>query len=221
MRINQFLAKNTQLSRRSADQAVKDLRVMINGRPATNGDQVGSTDIIFLDGKKIIHASQKNLTIMLNKPIGYVCSRKGQGNKTIYDILPENYKILNPVGRLDKNSSGLLLLTNNGELAHQLTHPSFKKIKIYHIELDQPLAPLHQQMISDFGVQLDDGPSKLNLEKTDNNRKKFTVSMHEGRNRQIRRTFESLGYKVTKLHRTHFGTYDLKDLKSGQLIIVT
>ena len=158
---------------------------------------------------------------MINKPEGYVCSRKGQGNKTIYDILPENYKTLNTVGRLDKNSSGLLLLTNDGELAHQLTHPSFKKIKIYHIELDQPLAPLHQQMISDFGVQLDDGPSKLNLEKTDNNRKKFTVSMHEGRNRQIRRTFESLGYKVTKLHRTHFGTYDLKDLKSGQLIIVT
>lgn len=221
MRINQFLAKNTQLSRRSADQAVNDLRVMINGRPATNGDQVGSTDIIFLDGKKINHASQKNLTIMINKPEGYVCSRKGQGNKTIYDILPENYKTLNTVGRLDKNSSGLLLLTNDGELAHQLTHPSFKKIKIYHIELDQPLAPLHQQMISDFGVQLDDGPSKLNLEKTDNNRKKFTVSMHEGRNRQIRRTFESLGYKVTKLHRTHFGTYDLKDLKSGQLIIVT
>lgn len=221
MRINQFLAKNTQLSRRSADQAVNDLRVMINGRPATNGDQVGSTDIIFLDGKKINHTSQKNLTIMINKPEGYVCSRKGQGNKTIYDILPENYKTLNTVGRLDKNSSGLLLLTNDGELAHQLTHPSFKKIKIYHIELDQPLAPLHQQMISDFGVQLDDGPSKLNLEKTDNNRKKFTVSMHEGRNRQIRRTFESLGYKVTKLHRTHFGTYDLKDLKSGQLIIVT
>ena len=101
MRINQFLAKNTQLSRRSADQAVNDLRVMINGRPATNGDQVGSTDIIFLDGKKINHASQKNLTIMINKPEGYVCSRKGQGNKTIYDILPENYKTLNTVGRLD------------------------------------------------------------------------------------------------------------------------
>ena len=101
-------------------------------------------------------------------------------------------------------------------MAHKLTHPSFTKTKEYVIELDRPLAPLHQQMIADFGINLTDGPSKLLLERLNDERTKFRVIMHEGRNRQIRRTFAALGYQVVSLHRISFGSYQLGDLPSGK-----
>ncbi len=156
----------------------------------------------------------------MNKPVGYVCSRKQQGNvPTIYSLLPKKYQGLKTVGRLDKNSSGLILFTNDGDFAYQMTHPKFVKYKTYHVELNRDLEPLHQQMISDFGIKLPDGVSKLSLSKLDeNSRKKFQVEMSEGRNRQIRRTFEALGYEVKKLHRISFGKYNLNDLKPGEFV---
>ena len=163
-----------------------------------------------------------NKHLALHKPTGYVCSRKSQGdNPTIYELLPEKFHHLKPVGRLDRNSSGIVLLTNNGDFAYQMTHPKFFKTKIYNVRLENNLAPLHQQMISDYGVILDDGPSKLQLEKMkETDRKSWIVTMHEGRNRQIRRTFGSLGYTVSKLHRTNFGNYALGDIKSGEFEII-
>ena len=128
----------------------------------------------------------------------------------MYELLPEKYKVLKTVGRLDKDSSGLILFTNDGDFAYKMTHPKFTKTKVYIVELDHDLAPLHQQMISDFGVQLPDGVSKLSLVHLDENngaRRRFEVTMHEGRNRQIRRTFGSLGYVVKRLHRINFGKY--------------
>ena len=160
------------------------------------------------------------MTVIYNKPFGYVVSRDGQGSKTIYDTLPLEYRQLNPVGRLDKNSSGLLLLTNDGVLANDLTHPRYAKIKIYEIRLNQQLAPLHQQMINDRGISLEDGLSQLQLEKLDDEGYAWRVTMHEGRNRQIRRTFSALDYTVTRLHRTHFGEYTLGDLAKGKTKIV-
>jgi 23S rRNA pseudouridine2605 synthase len=155
---------------------------------------------------------------MLNKPVGYVCSRNGQGSKTVYDLLPPEYQQLKTVGRLDKDSSGLLLLTNDGQLAQELTHPSQQKRKVYEVTLDKPLQPLHRQMISDHGVSLEDGPSKLELERQhDGDDTKWIVTMHEGRNRQIRRTFAALGYEVIQLHRTKFGNYQLGTLQKGKL----
>lgn len=213
MRLNKFVAGATGMSRRAADQAIADGRVRINGAPANIGQTVSNDDIVQLDGKQLALLSTQ--TIIFHKPVGYVCSRDGQGSPTIYDILPAKLHHLKPIGRLDKDSSGLLLLTNDGNLAHQLTHPSNHKIKLYEIMIDQPLAPLHQQMISDYGVTLEDGPSKLQLESLDDIKKNWRVRMHEGRNRQIRRTFSSLGYTVTKLHRTHFGDYNLSDLAPG------
>ena len=157
---------------------------------------------------------------MFNKPVGYICSRDGQGNQTIYDILPEEWQRLNSIGRLDKDSSGLLLLTNDGELANQLTHPRYQKTKVYEVRLNKPLAPLHQQMISDHGISLSDGISKLLIEKLDDEGRELKITMHEGRNRQIRRTFGSLGYDVTRLHRTHFGNYSLGVMKSGEYKVI-
>lgn len=214
MRINKFLAQFGNLSRRAADTAISDGRVLVNGRPPEMGQQISETDIVSLDGRAIT-PDVKTQTIVLNKPIGYVCSRNGQGSSTVYDLLPSDLHQLKPVGRLDKNSSGLLLLTNDGQLAYELTHPSFQKLKIYEITLDKQLEPLHQQMINDYGVTLEDGPSKLQLERRDESRAKWRVLMREGRNRQIRRTFSALGYEVIGLHRTNFGNYNLGELKPG------
>ena len=132
----------------------------------------------------------------------------------LFRSLPEQYHILKPVGRLDRESSGLLLLTNDGDFAHSMTHPKFYKTKRYEVQLDRPLEPLHQQMISDHGVQLPDGPSKFSIMRLDG-AKQYEVIMHEGRNRQIRRTFDALGYTVILLHRTDFGNYSLGKLKFG------
>lgn len=214
MRLNQFIARSTGMSRRKADQAIIDGRVTINEHTAHIGAQVQPDDSVALDGRTVTAAVEIEIcTIMLHKPVGYVCSRDGQGSKTIYDLLPENLKLLKPVGRLDKDSSGLLLLTNDGQLAQKLTHPSFTKVKVYEVVLDKELLKTDECVLQK-GVKLKDGLSRLQLMQL-NDRLHWQVSMHEGRNRQIRRTFASRGYIVTDLHRTHFGDYSLGDLPSG------
>lgn len=201
------------LSRRAADAAIASGRVSVNQSTPQTGQDILPDDIVTLDGRQLSLPEQTQ-TIVLNKLVGYVSSRNGQGSKTIYDLLPKELHSLKIVGRLDKDSSGLLLLTNDGELAHQLTHPRFIKQKIYEITLDKPLQPLHHQMIVDRGIQLHDGLSRFDLTKLDSDQS-WQVTMHEGRNRQIRRTFEALGYVVTTLHRTAFGPYNLADLAPG------
>jgi 23S rRNA pseudouridine2605 synthase len=216
MRINKYVAQATGISRRAADKAIEEGRVTVNGQTAVQGQDVSKSDAVALDGHEI-RAASKTITIMLNKPAGYVVSRNGQGSKTVYDLLPARYHHLKPVGRLDKDSSGLLLLTNDGDLAQELTHPKYEKTKIYEVELDRPLAPeaLHKLQ---SGVRLEDGMSHLDVHRLligssidpkNLSNKIYRVQMHEGRNRQIRRTFAALGYKVTRLHRTHFGSYQL------------
>jgi 23S rRNA pseudouridine2605 synthase len=218
MRINKFIASATGISRRAADAAIEQTRVLVNDQPPSAGQDIGSTDTVTLDGR-VISPQVKTTTIMLNKPVGYVCSRAGQGSQTIYDLLPSELHQLKPIGRLDKNSSGLLLLTNDGQLAYELTHPTHQKLKVYDVTLDKPLQPLHRQMISDYGVTLDDGQSKLALERIEGETS-WRVTMHEGRNRQIRRTFAALGYEVRELHRITFGGYSLNELASGEYSIV-
>lgn len=215
MRINKYIALATNLSRRGADAAIADYRVGINGKTAKMGSEVIESDVVTLDGRAITPPVNR-VTIMLNKPPGYIVSKDGQGGETIYDLLPFEYERLNPVGRLDKDSSGLLLLTNDGDLAQKLTHPSHQKQKVYEVTLDKPLQPLHRQMISDHGIKLDDGPSKFEVERLhDGNDLEWKVTMSEGRNRQIRRTFGSLDYDIKKLHRTSFGEYQLGTLAPG------
>lgn len=217
LRLNKFLALNLGVSRREADNIIDKKRVTINGKQATLGARFFDGDEIAIDGKKI-NGIVEFQYIALNKPIGYVCSRKQQGESpTIYELLPKKHHNLKTVGRLDRNSSGLILMTNDGDFAYKMTHPSFMKIKIYNVQLSKDLEPLHQQMICDYGIKLIDGPSKLHLERiNDTSRRDWIVTMHEGRNRQIRRTFESLGYDVKKLHRTNFGNYNLGNIKSGE-----
>lgn len=216
MRINKYVAGATGLSRRVADKAIEQGNVLINGKIATPGQEVTDQDVVTLNGKTLSPQTSTQ-TILFNKPTGYVVSRDGQGNKTIYGLLPPELHQLKPVGRLDKDSSGLLLLTNDGQLAQELTHPKYQKTKVYEIRVSQPLAPLHRQMIHEHGIQLSDGPSKLLLERLkEGDDHEWKITMREGRNRQIRRTFAALGYGITKLHRTHFGAYSLGALPSGQ-----
>lgn len=215
VRLNKFIASSTSLSRRAADEAIAQNRVRVNGELPTPGLQVSTQDTVTLDDNPLVPAAI-TMTIMLNKPVGYVSSRDGQGSRTIYELLPAELHTLKPVGRLDKESSGLLLMTTDGDLHHQLTHPSFEKRKIYEVTLGKALAPLHRQLISDHGIQLEDGRSQLQLERqADGDDTRWQVTMHEGRNRQIRRTFAAVGYDVTRLHRTNFGDYRLGSLPTG------
>jgi 23S rRNA pseudouridine2605 synthase len=211
MRLNKYIAFHTGSSRRYVDQLIKDSKVQVNDHPASLGQDVDEYDKIIVNGLQI-STKTKTVIIIMNKPVGYICSRNGQGSKTIYDLLPPELHNLKPVGRLDKDSSGLLLLTNNGDLANKLTHPSHQKTKIYEIELDQSLSAEDKIKI-ERGIKLEDGMSKLNLKGA---QEKWEVIMYEGRNRQIRRTFAALGYKVTKLHRTHFAQYKINDLQIGK-----
>lgn len=215
MRINKFIALKTGMSRRGADTAIAEGRVLVNGLPPEAGQQVDETDSLTLDGQPI-DQEVAHVTIMLNKPVGYVCSRDGQGNPTVYELLPAELHHLKPVGRLDKHSSGLLLLTNDGQLAQELTHPKYHKLKTYKIALNKDLSEEDHKQVTGTGVILEDGLSKLDLAPMNNQKKEWKVVMSEGRNRQIRRTFEQLGYSVVKLHRTHFGPYVLGSLTSGK-----
>jgi 23S rRNA pseudouridine2605 synthase len=221
LRLNKYLALRLGISRREADNLIAEGKVTVNGQKTTLGARFSEGDKIAVDSKELSGKTEYEY-IALHKPSGYVCSRKQQGdNPTIYELLPAKYHHLKPVGRLDRDSSGLILLTNDGDFAYNMTHPSFFKVKIYNVRLENNLAPLHQQMINDYGVNLDDGPSKLQLERmNDTDRKSWIVTMHEGRNRQIRRTFGSLGYTVAKLHRTNFGNYSLGDIPVGKFEII-
>jgi len=219
MRINKFLALNTSLSRRSADIAIAEGRVKINKSPATAGMDVSETDNVMLDDVPVRNQPLSQVVLLLHKPTGYVCSREGQGSKTIYDLLPNTYKNLKPAGRLDKYSSGLLLMSNDGDLINELTHPRKQKDKIYRVVLSKPLRPEDQKAI-DSGIKLEDGISSLQLCK-DKDSFTWIVKMHEGRNRQIRRTFKALGYEVVALHRTNFGEYDLGNIAPGNYRIVS
>jgi pseudouridine synthase len=254
IRLNKFLAERLGVSRREADDLIALGKVLVNNKPTILGARVDKTDKVCYNNKTIPFDAEYSY-IAFNKPTGYVCSRHKQGDTpTIYELLPTEYSKLKTVGRLDKDSSGLILLTNDGDFAYQMTHPKFHKEKIYEVELDRPLEPLHQQMISDYGVMLDDGPSRFAVVKfveggaTDGVARppgpapkpllaksscpaehiappaaplsKYAVILSEGRNRQIRRTFAALGYRVTSLHRTGFGKYQLSGLKPGKYVII-
>lgn len=245
IRLNKFLAERLGISRREADEAIAAGRVTIDDQKATLGarlefEKIDKMPKVCYNGN-IVPSETDFLYLAFNKPVGYVCSRHAQGSApTLYEILPKEYQKLKSVGRLDKDSSGLILLTNDGDFAFKMTHPKFQKEKQYEVTLDRPLEPLHQQMISDYGVMLDDGPSRFTVIRTagvtaaegvpreslageDSSRQdpcSYVAILREGRNRQIRRTFAALGYRVTALHRTTFGPFALTGLAPGKYELI-
>jgi 23S rRNA pseudouridine2605 synthase len=212
MRINQFVAASSGLSRRAADAAIADGRITVAGRPAQLGETISDTASVQLDGQALTLPAT-NHYVMLNKPVGYVSSRARQGRTpTVYDLLPPELRNLRLAGRLDRDSSGLLLFATDGEFIYRYSHPSEGKRKIYELTLSRPLGPADLQQLA-AGVSLPDGPSHVTVESSSG--RELTVSLITGRNRQLRRTFDALGYTVERLHRTHIGPYVLGQLAAG------
>ena len=163
LRLNKFLAERLGISRREADDLILANKITIDGKPAVLGARIDESNKICYNNKTIPFQTEYSY-LAFYKPVDYVCSRRAQGKApTLYELLPKKYRKLKTVGRLDKDSSGLILLTNDGDFAFQMTHPKFRKTKVYEVELDKLLEPLHQQMISDHGVMLDDGPSQFKV----------------------------------------------------------
>lgn len=217
MRINQYIAAGSSLSRRAADTAVAGGRVTVDGQPATVGQAAPPGADIRLDGRPV-HLPDTHTYLLLHKPVGYVSSRVRQGSDpTIYELLPGQYHRLRAAGRLDRDSSGLMLLTDDGDFIQRHTHPSYDKSKIYELVLVRALNDADRAHL-ETGVDLEDGPSQVHVLSHDG--RHVTVSLGEGRNRQLRRTFGALGYTVERLHRTHLGNYELGRLPSGQFKII-
>ncbi len=213
MRINQFVAAASGLSRRAADQAITDGRVIVNNQAVKRGAQVSPSDHVMLDDQPLTFPDTRTY-LMLHKPAGYVTSRTRQGSDpTVYELLPERYHKLRPVGRLDRDSSGLLLLSDDGNFIYRHTHPSEQHEKIYELHLARAVAAPDLQRLEQ-GVELADGPSRLRI--ISHHGADLIVGLSEGRNRQLRRTLGALGYAVERLHRTSVGDYALGDLEPGQ-----
>ena len=213
MRLNRFLAAAGVGSRRHCDELVAAGRVTINGKVCTNfSAQPGARDHVKVAGK-LVHVAPA-LTIMLNKPAGFVSTRKdSHARDTVFDLLPEKFSRLFTIGRLDAQTEGLLLLTNDGELAQRLTHPRFKVDKEYRVALDRPWDPaLSPKLLR--GILLDGQRAKIagfrSLSPT-----RVHVILRQGINRQIRRMFEAVGFRVKHLLRVRIGNLSLGDLPCG------
>ncbi|HUC95737.1 MAG TPA: pseudouridine synthase [Candidatus Saccharimonadia bacterium] len=217
MRINQFVARATGLSRRKADDSIRDRRVTVNGESAKIGQLIKAGDEVKLDSEPININHQRTL-LVLDKPVDYVCSRNRQGNKTIYDLIPKKYHYLKPIGRLDKDTTGILLLTDDGQLSQELSHPKYNKEKIYTATLDKSLDKIDKLKLENGSVKLDNKPSLLKISKIGIN--KYSIEIHEGRNRQIRRTFNNLNYQILNLKRIQFGPYNIDQLEGRPFTII-
>lgn len=212
MRINAYIARAGEASRRGADELIKNGQVLINGRPADLNDEVKDTDEVQLNGKKIFPQSLRY--ILLNKPAGTVTTLSDPQNRAkVTDLIKIPERVV-PVGRLDYDTSGALLLTNDGELAHRLMHPSFEIDKIYTAEVQGEITKAMLNTLS-IGVELEDGktaPAKAS-KLTDST---IQLTIHEGRNRQVKRMLAKVGVPVKRLHRKQYGPLDPTGLDSGQ-----
>lgn len=216
VRLNKYIGDCTGISRRKADDLIRDGRVQVNGKPAEVGQSVlPEKDKVSLDGKPL--TPQRKRYVLFHKPPGYITTRSDpEGRKTIYDLLPDAYRSMDPVGRLDRDSSGLLLLSNDGEFIQKMTHPRFSHQRTYKVVVNKPLTeavlgqleagillqPENQQAVSRVQEVID--------------LKTVVLNLSTGMNRQIRRSFEALGYDVVKLKRTAFAGLTLGKLAPGK-----
>lgn len=222
-RLNKLIAGSGICSRREADKLIEAGLVTVNGKVITElGVKVSTTDDIRYNGERI--KSEKPVYILLNKPKDYITTVKDKhAERTVMSIIGNACRErIFPVGRLDKNTTGVLLLTNDGKLTKTLTHPSHNKKKIYHITLDKNLNGNDFTKILE-GFELEDGFISADaLSYTDaSDKKKVGIEVHSGRNRIVRRLFESLGYKVRKLDRVYFAGLTKRGLQRGQWRFLT
>ena len=218
MRINKYIAQSGITSRRKADELVLSGRVKVNGKVVTMlGFEIRTKDKVTVDDKLI--KADNFLYYKFYKPTGCITTKDDEkGRKTIYDYLPEELHILKPVGRLDKDSSGLLILTNDGDLIYELTHPSIKVSKVYHVKVDSKIKYEELEILAK-GIELEKGKiaycDSMILEQNSNSTL-LEITLYQGINRQIRRMFEYLGHRVINLKRIRHATLDVVGLKQGQ-----
>jgi 23S rRNA pseudouridine2605 synthase len=219
MRLNRFIATYTDFSRRKADDLIDQGKVVVNRKTAHQGMDISDSDTVFVGGELIVPVKKEPSTVLLHKPVGYVCSKDGQGSPTVYELLQPSMQNLHIAGRLDKDSSGLVVLTDDGMLMQELTHPSNDKEKVYVVKLNKPL---EDGMIAKLAKGVDISDTRLSklmvTPLTDPDT--YEVSIQEGRNRQIRRSFEAIGYGVHKLHRIQLGPYKIEPLAQKQFKIL-
>lgn len=223
LRLNKFLANAGVCSRREADEFIQAGLVTVNGEVVTElGTKILRTDEVKFHDAPV--SLEKKVYVLLNKPKDYVTtSDDPQQRKTVMDLVkdvcPER---IYPVGRLDRNTTGVLLLTNDGDLASKLTHPKFLKKKVYHVHLDKNLTAHDMDQIRE-GITLEDGEIKADAVEYADDRDKAQVGIeiHSGKNRIVRRIFESLGYRVTKLDRVQFAGLTKKNLRRGDWRFLT
>lgn len=219
VRLNKFIANSGVCSRRDADDLIRSGSISVNGKVVTDmGVKVDLSDEVKLKGKKI--SNEKKVYILLNKPKGFMTTTKDpHAERTVMDLIknigPER---LFPVGRLDKNTTGLLLITNDGDLASRLSHPKYNKKKIYHVWLDKPVSKNDLVSLTE-GITLTekeivaaDAASFPDLD----DRTQVGIEIHSGQNRVVRRMFESMGYKVKKLDRVYYAGLTKKNLPRGK-----
>ena len=211
MRLNAWLARAGVASRRKADELIKSGRVTVNGEPGQLNTFVQATDEVRLDGELL--AKQQLAYVLLNKPAGVVTTaRDPQGRRTVVDLVDHASRVV-PVGRLDADTTGALLLTNDGELAHRLAHPRYEVDKVYEVETWTQPTDADLQRLRD-GVLLEDGPTRpAGVRRLDGARIELTI--HEGRNRQVKRMLEAVGHRVRHLHRSRYAGLTVDGLAPG------
>ena len=219
MRINKFLSSLGIASRRAIDKYIEEGRIKVNGVIASTGIDITEDDEIYIDNKKIeTKRIEEKVYFMLNKPLEVLsASSDDRGRKTVVDLIKTDKRIF-PIGRLDYMTSGLILLTNDGELFNRLVHPKSEIYKKYYIKV---FGEVKKEEIEELkkGVLLEDGktlPAKVSGIKYDKNKTSMYISIREGRNRQIRRMIDKFGYKVLMLRREKIGELSLGDLKEGK-----
>ena len=211
MRLNAYLARAGVASRRGADELIKAGRVTVNGEPGQLNTFVQSRDRVEVDGERV--ALQRLAYVLLHKPAGVVTTaRDPQGRPTVVGLVPAEPRIV-PVGRLDADTTGALLLTNDGPLAHRLAHPRYGVEKVYEVEVEgDPDDDVVRRLAE--GVQLEDGltaPARARRLR----RNRIELTLHEGRNRQVKRMLEAVGHRVTRLHRSAYAGLTLEGLEPG------
>ena len=223
IRLNKFLANAGVCSRRDADKYIEAGVVKVNGEVITElGHKVLRTDTILFHDQQV--KAEKKIYVLLNKPKGYVTtSEDPQNRKTVMDLVRNAcMERIYPVGRLDRNTTGVLLLTNDGEMASKLTHPKFLKKKIYHVYLDRNVTAADLRQIAE-GITLEDGDIRADAVDyaSETDKKQVGIEIHSGKNRIVRRIFASLGYNVVKLDRVYFAGLTKKNVKRGDWRFLT